>query len=158
MLTQSRDSEQSTRLVQRHQAKLWHHQQGSWNKTAMTTAPAMMQSELARVASFKKAKKYSRRSSIQGSRDWPHPRNGDFAATPETLAEAGFYHDPYALYPVSLECQISMVYVSHFILSRTMLHAFFAKKNMPNGSTMTIHMRFTSRFLPSVHGPWCDVH
>ncbi|KAF8589129.1 inhibitor of apoptosis repeat-containing protein [Ramaria rubella] len=63
-----------------------------------------MQSELARVASFKKAKKYSRRSSIQGSRDWPHPTNGEFAACPESLAEAGFYHDPYALYPDNVTC------------------------------------------------------
>jgi hypothetical protein len=61
-----------------------------------------MQSEQARIASFKKAKKYSRRSSIQGSREWPHPTNGEFAAISETLAEAGFYHDPYALYPVSI--------------------------------------------------------
>jgi hypothetical protein len=76
----------------------------------------MIQSELSRLASFKIAKKYSRRSSIQGSREWPHPTNGDFAATPETLAEAGFYHDPYALYPVSFELQKSIIYDPHFYL------------------------------------------
>ncbi|GJJ10444.1 hypothetical protein Clacol_004670 [Clathrus columnatus] len=61
-----------------------------------------MQSEAARIASFKTVKKYSRRSSIQGSREWPHPLDGGYLAVPATLAEAGFYHDPYALYPSEL--------------------------------------------------------
>lgn len=53
------------------------------------------------MASFKTTKQFSRRHSIQAPRDWPHPTDGTWAATPETLSEAGFYHDPYALYPVS---------------------------------------------------------
>ena len=117
-----------------------------------------MHSEQARIASFNKAKKYSRRSSIQGSREWPHPTNGEFAAYPETLAEAGFYHDPYALYPVSVKRQMSMSYDLQPMLLRTTLRVFFAKKSMPSGRRRIIHMKFTSRFPPSAPGPWCGVH
>ncbi|KIJ39066.1 hypothetical protein M422DRAFT_230911 [Sphaerobolus stellatus SS14] len=63
-----------------------------------------MQSEAKRIASFKTVKKFSRRSSIQGSREWPHPTDGTWLAHPESLAEAGFYHDPYALYPDNVTC------------------------------------------------------
>lgn len=101
-----------------------------------------MQSEGARIASFKTVKKYSRRSSIQGSREWPHPVTGAYLAYPESLAEAGFYHDPYALYPV--RGLMSTWDSGKWGLSaiRITLPVSYAKKSTQNGNRETILMKY----------------
>lgn len=55
-----------------------------------------MESLPVRIASFSKAKrvKNPEKPSSSVSIKWPHPPHPQFIATPETLAEAGFYYNP----------------------------------------------------------------
>jgi hypothetical protein len=66
-----------------------------------------MHSYAARFASFRTVKTAANRRTSNVPRDfvpWPHPTDGTYAATPETLAEAGFYHEPSPFDPDNACC------------------------------------------------------
>jgi hypothetical protein len=64
-----------------------------------------MNSFAARIASFKVLETHNQRRQSFLPRDfvpWPHPLT--YLATPETLADAGFYHDPSPFDPDNVCC------------------------------------------------------
>jgi hypothetical protein len=66
-----------------------------------------MHSYASRFASFRTVKTAANRRTSNVPRDfvpWPHPIGGSYIATPETLAEAGFYHDPSPFDPDNVCC------------------------------------------------------
>lgn len=58
----------------------------------------------ARIASFSKSSKRTKslNKSISGTLKWPHPMT--YKATPNTLAEAGFYYSPSSEYRDNVTC------------------------------------------------------
>lgn len=64
----------------------------------------IMEAYQARLDSFNKSSKRTKQSkaSSSSSHKWPHPSS--FRATPKTLAEAGFYHDPSSEYKDNVTC------------------------------------------------------
>lgn len=64
-----------------------------------------MEAYQARLDSFNKSSKRSKQSKASSStHKWPHPSS--YRATPQTLAEAGFYHDPSSEYKDNVTCFI----------------------------------------------------
>jgi hypothetical protein len=63
-----------------------------------------MHSFAARLTSFRTTKGNDRRQSLipRDFVEWPHPSN--YLATPETLADAGFYHSPSPFDPDNVAC------------------------------------------------------
>lgn len=61
-----------------------------------------MEAMQARVDTFLRARRAKGSAKVSGSGKWPHPKH--FKATPDTLAEAGFYFNPSAQHNDNVTC------------------------------------------------------